>query len=102
MSIRQRCGLTFVELLVTLALIGIMSAVATPALLRPAAPDASDPDVIARRLRSDAVRSGVAKSGVATVKGVAVALTAYPDGSVIADSSLRIDPLTGRVTNATP
>lgn len=94
---RMRRGVTLIELLVSLAVLGLLSSVAGLSLLKIRKPDTADPAVIAEQLRRDAVHSSVPKSAVAIVDSVAVELTAFPDGSIAADSTLRVDRLTGRV-----
>lgn len=100
MTASRRSGVTLIELLVTVAVLGILSGVAAPALLRPVAPDSTSPAFIAEQLRRAALRDGTEKSAVVTRDSASAVLTAYPDGSLVADSGLAVDALTGTVSHA--
>jgi prepilin-type N-terminal cleavage/methylation domain-containing protein len=99
MTPSRRRGVTLIELLVTVAVLGILSGVAAPALLRPVASDTTDPGFVAEQLRRDALRSGTSKSAVVVVDSISVELTAYPDGSLASDSALATDLLTGTASH---
>ena len=102
MTQTRRRGVTLIELLVTIAVIGILSSVAVVSLIKAAPPNPNDPAVVAERLRRDALRDGSAKSAVVIVDSMPVELTAFPDGSIAADSALGADRLTGQVPHAKP
>lgn len=102
---RPRAGVTLIELIVVIAIIG-MSAGVTALALRRAAPvrgiDMARATVAAAR--DSALRSGRAvtvsiRLPVQTGTTLAFA-TARPDGRVLADSALAIDPLTGKESYA--
>lgn len=94
---RAVAGVTLIELIVALALIGIMAAVTGLAIRRMPEPDAAqqraDRIVHARREAIDGRR--VVVFTLADTGAVRTA-TAFPDGRVVADSTVEIDPLTGR------
>jgi prepilin-type N-terminal cleavage/methylation domain-containing protein len=102
MMCRIRRGVTLIELVVTIAVLGILSSVAAASLLKARQPDRNGPTAIAEHLRRDAVHSGAPKSGVVMIDSLAVVLTAFPDGSIAADSALHVDRLTGRMPHASP
>jgi prepilin-type N-terminal cleavage/methylation domain-containing protein len=92
----DRPGVTLVELIVALALLGLIAAVASIAIPSQHVHTASD-DVT--RTITDARQTAVASGHTATVtvtrNGAPHAVTALPDGAIIADSVLGIDPLSG-------
>ena len=94
----SRAGTTLLELVVALAVLGILAGVAGIALRAPAEPDAAavrESRVAAARREALETRRPVTlllESATGPVEGVA-----YPDGRVLlADSALDVDPLTGR------
>jgi prepilin-type N-terminal cleavage/methylation domain-containing protein len=95
-----RNGVTLLELMVALALLGILTSIVGPAL-RPSAWTTEDTraqlDIAA--LRRSAIETGMAVSAAVSTAGGSYELTALPDGSVIAHPGLRVDRLTGRVTD---
>jgi prepilin-type N-terminal cleavage/methylation domain-containing protein len=96
----QRHGVTLIELLVTLSVLAILSAVTTLAVRRIDTPRPHDP----RAILADSIRV-VLESGRATtvhfvIDGVATNATIHPDGSVVADSLLDLEPLSGAFTRA--
>jgi prepilin-type N-terminal cleavage/methylation domain-containing protein len=93
-------GVTLVELLVTLALLGVLASVATLALRIAASPDPADPrNVVADSMRVSAA-SGRTISVRMRIRGQDAAASVRPDGSIIADSEYHIDPTTGLPNNA--
>ena len=90
-------GVTLLELLVTLAVLGVMLAVAGLAFGRLAEePDAAavrTARVAAVRRRALTLRRPVAFT--VEVDGVPVVGTAHPDGHVVAERDLGLDPLSG-------
>lgn len=93
-----RAGSTLVELIVTLAVMAIVAAAVALAL--PAKSPAPNVDVIAAA-RREAIVSRRRVSVRVIVMGHAAALTANPDGSVVADSGIAIDRLSGEATRVT-
>jgi prepilin-type N-terminal cleavage/methylation domain-containing protein len=89
--------MTLVELMVTLAIMGVMLGVVTLALRRIQAPSPDDPyHVIVDSLRAS-VTSGRPVTLRFVVRGTSEAATVFPDGSILlADSALQIDRLAGR------
>jgi prepilin-type N-terminal cleavage/methylation domain-containing protein len=91
-----RSGVTLVELLVVLTILGVIAGVAGLAVRR-AAPTQADPRrgalAAARRLAIDSARVVSIDVGGDTAAGWRA--TAYPDGSVVADTGAGIDRLTG-------
>ena len=94
---RRTAGVTLIEMVVALAILGIMAAVTGVALRR------EDPPT-AERLRADRI-AAARREALDTRRAVAFAVAdsggtrtgiALPDGRVVADSALAVDPLTGR------
>jgi prepilin-type N-terminal cleavage/methylation domain-containing protein len=91
----QRRGVTLVELLVVLAIMTVMAAVvgvAAPPIRH------ADPDLAATRVvaaRRAALSSGQAVSITVVSGDHPYAVTAYPDGAIVADSALAVDRLAG-------
>jgi prepilin-type N-terminal cleavage/methylation domain-containing protein len=90
-----RRGVTLVELLVVLAIMTVMAAVvglAAPPIHR------TDPDVATTRVtaaRRAALSSGQPVSITVVSQEHPYAVTAYPDGAIVADSALAVDRLAG-------
>jgi prepilin-type N-terminal cleavage/methylation domain-containing protein len=92
----QHSGTTLVELIVVLAIIGVIAGVTTVALRRaPAIPDAFPWAATVAAARRQAIDSGRPITVTFTIAHAAHAMTALPDGSVVADSALRLDRLSG-------
>lgn len=90
-------GNTLVELLVVLAILGVVAGV-TGLAFRPVS-ETSPVDAVAAQVataRRDALRTGRPVTVMVSRGGDVVAATAHPDGRVVADTTLAIDPLTGR------
>ena len=97
----NRAGATLIELAVALAILAIAAAVSGIALRAFAAPDAANEGAVrveAARRRALAERRPVAVA--VTDSGGARSAVAYPDGRVVADSALDLDPLSGRPREA--
>jgi prepilin-type N-terminal cleavage/methylation domain-containing protein len=98
-------GATLIELIVVLAVIGITFAVVGMAFrdarARPRDGRVSQRDQIARA-RREALQSGTPQRVIVRDSDATYAATAWPDGRVIADSTLDvltgIDPLSGRIS----
>ncbi|HXT16502.1 MAG TPA: prepilin-type N-terminal cleavage/methylation domain-containing protein [Gemmatimonadaceae bacterium] len=94
MSLRR--GVTLVELLVTLAILGILASVTTTAARRIERPDPLAPATVL----SDSVTAAIAQARVITIAlpvgGKIVYAVALPSGAVVADSAFDVDAFTGR------
>jgi prepilin-type N-terminal cleavage/methylation domain-containing protein len=99
--VQQHDGVTLVELLVTLTLLGLMAGIAGLALHAAPALPMVEP-VLARALaaRDSAVRMGHPVSIALAPEGHVYHVTAFPDGRMLTDAPLPIDPLSGSVRNA--
>ena len=89
-------GATLVEMIITVALIGVISAIATLAFPRDRTPQPNDPLLQVARARTLAVENSRRVSVSLTIDGRPVDVLALPDGSVIADSILHVDWMSGR------
>lgn len=97
----SRDGVTLLELILVLAILGLMAGVVGLAAPKAVILAKADGAVAsAMELRALAIRSGHAVTGDVSMRSGIVAVTAYPDGRVLADGALGIDPLSGRVTHA--
>ena len=97
-----RLGVTLLELMVTLALLAILAGVVGLSLhgSEPKRPvDARTAQLAAAR--EEALRSGHVVSVTLVDSSHAYTATAYPDGRVLADPALGVDPLTGRMREDT-
>ena len=96
----SRAGVTLLELLITLVLLGIISGVTVLAIRRIDQPRSDDPRVII----ADTVRKVLASGRPALIRILTDSGPAWgnvrPDGSVVADSSLGVDRLTGAPARA--
>jgi prepilin-type N-terminal cleavage/methylation domain-containing protein len=108
----RRAGITLLELIVVLAIMGIMAAVVGLAVRQPEPPLPATSLEAARAAVADARReamrtgqpvavtvsidAGSRRSASAAGTLIQLHATAAPDGSVIADTALRIDRLSGR------
>lgn len=90
-----RAGVTLLELLIVLAIIAVVTSTATLAgpWTGPASPDSVSSAVQAGR--SQALATGHPITVVLELKGRSEAFTALPNGMVIGDSALGVDPLSG-------
>ena len=96
----RRAGVTLVELLLVLALLGVLSAVTTLAVRRTEPRPAEDPlRVLADSLRHT-LSSGRASHVRLLIGGAPVHFHVRPDGSVVADSAVAVDRLSGTVAHA--
>lgn len=90
----RRRGVTLVELMVVLVVLGLMAGVVGLAWRSNPASQNTQRDAIARA-RARALESGATVRLQVTLEGQRVTVAALPDGSVIAPPGLHIDPLTG-------
>ena len=97
----KRAGVTLVELIVVLAILGVIAGVTTLAFRRadtgPSVPLWVGAIAQARRVALDSAR---AMSLTVRVGDSVYAATALPDGSMVADTGLGFDRLTGEVRRA--
>ena len=98
-GIRARTAATLIELLVTLALMGVVLGVATLAVRRIDPPPLDDPYYMIRDSLRLAVSTGRSSTIRLLVAGAAAAMTVNPDGSVVGDSVLGIERFTGKAPN---
>jgi len=94
--VKPRRAVTLVELLVVLVLLGLMAGV-VGLTIHTAPHTAPDDPVLAvvGAARNAAIRTAHAVTVTLRVDGGEHEATAEPDGEVLADSALQIDPLTG-------
>lgn len=99
---KPRRAVTLVELLIVLVLLGLMAGVVGLTIQTVPRPATTDPVLAAvNAARDSAIRTGHAVTVTLHVGGVERDATAEPDGHILADSALHIDPLTGE-RHATP
>jgi len=89
-----------VELLVTLAMMGVILGVSTLAFRRIEKPAPGDPYSILADSQRVAVANGRSVTLRLMVHGIPAEVTVYSDGSILGDSVLGIDRLAGRMPNA--
>jgi prepilin-type N-terminal cleavage/methylation domain-containing protein len=92
----QRRGVTLIELVVVLAILGVMAAV-TGLTMNTATPAASLDATIVQitHLRDSALTTGRPVTAILTHHDTAIAVTAFPDGRVLSTGG-NIDRMTGR------
>lgn len=88
------------ELLVTLALLAAIASVATLGVRRIQRPSEGSPASIVSDSLALAIAEGRTISFGLVTRGRMATTTVYPDGSVIADTIVHIEALTGRPTDA--
>ena len=94
---RCRRASTLIELVVTVAILAIATAVATLAVRAPEATRVDDEWTKVGGARRAAIRDGRASTVLVRVRGRLALATAFPDGSVIADSAIEVDALTAEL-----
>ena len=91
-----RAGVTLIELMVVLTILSVIAGVTGLALRRAQPPRAVDARTAAIAIaRRRALDSGLTVTVTIDIDSVPTAVTARPDGSVIADGNLGINRLTG-------
>lgn len=95
-------GFSVIELLVTVALLGIMSAVATLAVRNIPHPAIDDPGQILADSQKLALETGRVVLLRLVVDGKPAFAAIQPDGGIIADSILEVEQFTGLPARARP
>ena len=93
-------GMTLIEVVVVLAIIGIIAGVTALAIPRVMKPTPDDPVRMLGAARRRALRDGEAVSTRLLIHGVMHGVVALPDGSVIVDSGVGVDRFTARWRHA--
>lgn len=91
-----RSGMTLIEVLVTVAIMGVIASVVTLAVRRIEQRPVGDPRAMIADSGAVAVRRARAITVHPVVRGRAMSATLNPDGSIVADSALAVDRLSGR------
>lgn len=98
---RTQRGVTLVEMLVALALLGVIAGVATVQLIPARLPGKDQVATLLAGLRHRAIREARTITATLTPDSAGAKLvTAFPDGRVVADPSVPVDPFTGYVNAA--
>ena len=92
-----RRGVTVLELIVSVAIIGVMASVTTLVVHRAAPPDPTLPATIIADTLEHVLTTGAPVTLTFNVNARPAAATINPDGTIVADSALLVDRLTGRV-----
>ena len=91
-----RRGMTLVELVVVVAIVGVVAGVATLTISHAMQPPADDPARLLTGMRRRALRDGEAQAARLMIDSTAHDVIALPDGSVVADSGVPVDRFTAR------
>lgn len=95
-----RRGVTLVELMVVILLLGLLSSVVGLTMGSTPSVASLDPTTVAvLQARDSALRTGYRVTISITLEGRAHHATAYPDGRVITDAPVGIDPLSGSASS---
>ena len=97
---RLRSGVTLLELILCVAVLGLMASVATLAMRAADPPDPNDPMTVIADTLERVLGTGMPATLQFSVNGRPALATINPDGTVLADSILGIDRFTGRSTRA--
>ena len=97
---RLRPGVTLLELIVCVSVLGLTASIATLAMRSAEPPDPNDPMTVIADTLEKVLGTGTPATLQFTVNGRPALATINPDGSILADSILRIDRFTGRSTRA--
>ena len=98
----DRAGVTLIELAVTLAILGVAATVtglAVRAMPAPGAAERRAGEIATARRRALADRHPV-EVDLTDSSGARLRVVAFPDGRVLGDSALEVDPLSGRPRDA--
>ena len=99
---RSPRGVTLLELLVTMSILAALSAVTTLGVRRITAPRPDDPRTILANGIRQVLATGRATTLHFVIDGLVTSATVLPDGSVVADSALALERLTGIPARAKP
>ncbi len=95
----ERSGVTLVELMVVILLLGLLSGVVGLTVGSTPRVSSLDPTTVAvLQVHDSALRSGYPVTIAFSYEGSTHRATAYPDGRVITDATIGIDPLSGSVS----
>jgi prepilin-type N-terminal cleavage/methylation domain-containing protein len=100
MTSTNRPGVTLIELIITMTILAIISAVTVLAIRRFDPPNSRDPHQIVADSARAAMETGRAITMRLSVDSVFASVWIRPDGSVIGDSVLTTERFTGAPTNA--
>lgn len=90
-------GVTVLELIVTVAIIGVTASIAALVLRAAPAPDPTAPETIIADTLERVLATGASVTLTFTVNARPALATVNPDGTIVADSALLIERLTGRM-----
>lgn len=93
-------GMTLIEVIVVVAIVGVIAGVTALVLPRVAVLPSNDPGRVLAETRRLALREGVAHAARLEIDSVAHEVLVLPDGSVVADSSVPLDRFTSRWRHA--
>ena len=97
----ERRGVTLAELMVVIVILGVMAAVTGVAFVTRAPVPAADARLArVADARAEAVRTGQAATLQVRLNGETFLVTAFPDGRIVTDAPVAIDPLSGRAMHA--
>lgn len=90
-------GATLLELIVTVAIIGVTASIAALAFRRATPPDPTDPATIIADTLARVLATGMPVTLTFNVNARPALATVNPDGTIVADSALVVERLTGRM-----
>jgi prepilin-type N-terminal cleavage/methylation domain-containing protein len=99
--VSARAGFTLIELLVVIAILSLMMGLSSMAFLRAGASRAPDLPAQLLALRREAVHTGHPLTRALRRRETLYVVTVLPDGRVLADPALHLDPTTGVNADAT-
>jgi prepilin-type N-terminal cleavage/methylation domain-containing protein len=88
--------MTLIEVIVVVAIVGVIGSVAALMLPRITMPAANDARRVLTDTRRRALHDGVPRTARLLIDSVAYDVVALPDGSVVADSAVALDRFTAR------
>ncbi|MEP6733830.1 MAG: prepilin-type N-terminal cleavage/methylation domain-containing protein [bacterium] len=83
--------MTLIEVVVVIAIVGIIASVSALAIPRVVAPPPTDPARVFAQARRDALKNGTPTTARLLIDSVVHEVVVSPDGSVVADSVVPID-----------